>query len=113
MIKAGDPAYVRLIGSDDWKQGEVRQVRGSAARGDDRLLAALVPGPNAGSITVEIGLSQDEALTDRNNFCNIGRLAEVRFERVRFGFLDRLGKVLGWNSGRPDKDAVAKPVASQ
>jgi multidrug resistance efflux pump len=113
LIKAGDPAYVRLIGSDDWKQGEVRQVRGSAARGDDRLLAALVPGPNAGSITVEIGLSQDEALTDRNNFCNIGRLAEVRFERVRFGFLDRLGKVLGWNSGRPDKDAVAKPVASQ
>jgi hypothetical protein len=52
-------------------------------------------------------------LTDRNNFCNIGRLAEVRFERVRFGFLDRLGKVLGWNSGRPDNDAVAKPVASQ
>jgi multidrug resistance efflux pump len=113
LIKAGDPAYVRLIGSDDWKQGEVRQVRGSAARADDRLLAALVPSPNAGSITVEIGLPQDAALTDRNNFCNIGRLAEVRFDRVRVGFLDRLGKALGWNTDRPDHDAVAKPVASQ
>jgi multidrug resistance efflux pump len=113
LIKAGDPAYVRLIGSDDWKQGEVRQVRGSAARADDRLLAALVPSPNAGSITVEIGLPQDAALTDRNNFCNIGRLAEVRFDRVRVGFLDRLGKALGWNTDRPDHDAVAKPIASQ
>jgi multidrug resistance efflux pump len=113
LIKAGEPAYVRLIGSDDWKQGEVRQVRGSAARADDRLLAAQVPSPNAGSITVEIGLPQDEAETDRNNFCNIGRLAEVRFDRVRFAFFDRLGKALGWNSSRTPPEAVAKPVASQ
>jgi hypothetical protein len=112
-IKAGDPAYVRLIGGDDWKQGEVRQVRGSAARTDDRLLAALVPGPNAGSITVEIGLPQDGVSADRNNFCNIGRLAEVRFDRMRVGLLERLGKALGWNSGHPDQDAAAKPVASQ
>ena len=56
QIKAGDPAYVRLIGSDEWTQGEVRQVRGSAARTDDRLLAAQVPSPNAGNITVEVGL---------------------------------------------------------
>jgi multidrug resistance efflux pump len=110
LIKAGDPAYVRLIGGDDWKQGEVRQVRGSAARADDRLLAALVAGPNAGSITVEIGLPQDEALADRNNFCNIGRLAEVRFERARFGLLERLGRALGWNSS---PEPAAKPIASR
>src|SRR5262249_41042357 len=85
QIKAGDPAYVRLIGSGDWTEGEVRQVRGSAARIDDRLLAAQLPGPNAGSITVEIGLPSDVS-ADRNNFCNIGRLAEVRFQRMRLGF---------------------------
>jgi len=112
QIRAGEAAYVRLIGSDDWKQGEIRQVRGSAARADDRLLAALVPGPNAGSITVEIGLPPDGASADRNNFCNIGRLAEVRFQRARFGFLDSLGKMFGWNSGR-DREASAKPVASR
>jgi hypothetical protein len=113
QIKAGEAAYVRLIGSDDWNRGEVRQVRGSAARADDRLLAAQVPSPNAGSITVEIGVPQDAALADRNNFCNIGRLAEVRFQRARFGFLDRIGEVFGWRTGRLDREAASKAVASQ
>jgi multidrug resistance efflux pump len=94
QIKAGAPGFVRLIGSDDWKQGQVRQVRGSAARADDRLLAAQVPRPDPNSITVEVGLPPDTALTDRNNFCNIGRVAEVRFERTGFGLLDGLGRSL-------------------
>ena len=43
-IKVGAPAFVRLIGSDrSGREGQVRQVRGSAARADDRLLAAQVP----------------------------------------------------------------------
>lgn len=109
QIKAGAPAFVRLIGSDEWRQGQVRQVRGSAARADDRLLAAQVPKPDPNSIMVEIGLPQDETHTDRNNFCNIGRLAEVRFERVGFGLLDSLGKqakrLAGylWPSAAPDQ----------
>jgi hypothetical protein len=85
QIKAAAPALVRLIGSDDWKQGYVRQVRGSAARVDDRLLAAQVPRPDSNSITVEIGLPPGGGQTDRNNFCNIGRVAEVRFQRSGFG----------------------------
>ena len=83
-IKTGDRAAVRLIGSDTWSQGQVRQVRGSAARGDDRLLAAQVPKPGTNSITVEIGLPDDDQPTDDNNFCGIGRLAEVRFPRMTF-----------------------------
>ena len=57
-IKAGAPAFVRLMGSSEWKQGQVLQVRGSAASADDRLLAARVqrPDQNPNSITVEIGL---------------------------------------------------------
>jgi multidrug resistance efflux pump len=94
QIKPGAPGFVRLIGSDDWKQGQVRQVRGSAARADDRLLAAQVPRPDPNSITVEVGLPPDTALTDRNNFCNIGRVAEVRFERSGFGLLDGIGRRL-------------------
>ncbi len=113
QIKAGDVAYVRLIGSDDWTQGEVRQIRGSAARADDRLLAAQVPSPNASSITVEVGLPQDEAMADRNNFCNIGRLAEVRFQRVHFGFLDGLSQAFSWRTHRLDHEAASEPVTSQ
>ncbi|HEX2655322.1 MAG TPA: HlyD family efflux transporter periplasmic adaptor subunit [Xanthobacteraceae bacterium] len=95
-IRAGDPAYVRLIGSDDWRTGEVRQVRGSAARTDDRLLAAQIPVPIAGSITVEVGLPIDPAV-DRSSFCDIGRLAEVRFERVRSEFVEQFLTRFGWN----------------
>jgi multidrug resistance efflux pump len=113
QIKPGEAAYVRLIGSDDWRQGEVRQVRGSAARGDDRLLAAQVPIPNPDHITLEIGLPQDDAAAGRNNFCNIGRLAEVRFQRVHFGFLDSLSKAFDGRIGHRDHETTAKAVASQ
>jgi multidrug resistance efflux pump len=92
QIKAGAPAFVRLIGSNDWKQGQIQQVRGSAARADDRLLAAQVPKPDPYSITVEIGLPPDD--TGRNNFCNIGRLAEVQFERPGLAFLDNVERNL-------------------
>ncbi len=81
-IKTRDRAAVRLIGSDAWSYGQVRQVRGSAARADDRLLAAQVPKPGTGSITVEIGLPDEDQSADHNNFCGIGRLAEVRFPRL-------------------------------
>ena len=92
QIKAGDPASVRLIGSSEWKQGQVRQVRGSAARADDRLLAADVRGPTQGKISVEVRISEDDGRSEQNSFCNIGRLAEVRFQRTNLIFLDRLGQ---------------------
>ena len=93
-IKAGTSALVRLIGGNDWTQGQIQQVRGSAARVDDRLLAAQVQRPDPNSITVEISLPQDNAQADRNNFCNIGRLAEVRFQRASFVLLGGLGTTL-------------------
>jgi multidrug resistance efflux pump len=111
-IKAGDVAYIRLIGSDEWKQGAVQRVRGSAARVDDRLLAAQVPGPGAGSITVEVGLPADDAAADRNNFCNIGRLAEVRFQRGNFALFDKLTQALGLPDLRREETAAAASIAS-
>jgi multidrug resistance efflux pump len=93
-IKPGTPALVRLIGSNDWTQGPIQQVRGSAARADDRLMAAQVQRQDPSTITVEIGLPQDDAQADRNNFCNIGRLAEVRFQRAGFAFLDTFRRTL-------------------
>jgi multidrug resistance efflux pump len=96
QIKAGDTAAVRLIGSDDWRQGKVRQVLGSAARSDDRLLAAQIPHATSSSITVEVELLQDKSEAERNSFCNIGRMADVRFQRTGFGFADRLFRTLAW-----------------
>jgi hypothetical protein len=72
-------------------RGRIRHVRGSAARTDDRLLAARVPSSDRNSITVEVELP-DDAHASRNNFCNIGRLAEVRFHRSGLTFLDSWGR---------------------
>jgi len=98
-IKPNAPAEVRLIGGDEWRQGSVRQVMGSAARVDDRLLAAQVPHPTSSSITVEVELVQDRSEAEHSGFCNIGRLAEVRFQRTGFGFADRMSKALAWVTG--------------
>ncbi len=92
QIKAGDIASVRLIGSDDWRQGRVQQVRGSAGRSDDRLFAANVPNANPGTIDVEVLLLPDGTPTDANGFCGIGRLAEVRFPRSPFDVVSFLTK---------------------
>ena len=93
-IKAGGLAFVRLIGGNDWKQARIQQVRGSAARTDDRLLAAQVRRPEPNSITVEVGLPENDLQADRNGFCNIGRLAEVRFQRSGLVLLDRIERSL-------------------
>jgi multidrug resistance efflux pump len=101
-IKTGDRADIRLVGGDDWSRGLVRQVRGSAARGDDRLLAAQVLKQAAGSITVEIALPEDARPSDHNGYCGIGRLAEVRFPRSVAGLPALVSRTLHWITGNPD-----------
>ncbi|WP_311972798.1 HlyD family efflux transporter periplasmic adaptor subunit [Bradyrhizobium agreste] len=103
-IKAGDAATVRLIGSREWKSGQIRQVRGSAAYGDDRLLAARVPRPDPGNITVEISLPPNVTPADSNGSCDIGRLAEVRFERRADGLLRLVSSKLKWLTARLELD---------
>jgi multidrug resistance efflux pump len=88
-IKPGDPALIRLIGSDERRSGYVRQIMGSAGRGDDRLFAAQVPSATGGNITVEVSLPPDQAPAERS-YCDIGRLAEVRFQRRPPAFVETL-----------------------
>ncbi|MFN3623013.1 MAG: HlyD family efflux transporter periplasmic adaptor subunit [Hyphomicrobium sp.] len=87
-IRPGDPASVRLIGSTEWRDGYVRQVRGSAARADDRLLAAQVPQAARGYITVEVSLPDDGTHAAQSSYCDIGRLADVRFQRRPPAFVE-------------------------
>jgi hypothetical protein len=90
-IRPGDPASVRLIGSGTWRQGVVRQVQGSAARADDRLLAAQVPAAARGNITVEVSLPESTPAA-QSNYCNIGRLADVRFQRRTPAFVETVSQ---------------------
>jgi hypothetical protein len=112
-IKPNALAEVRLIGSDEWRKGKVQRVIGSAARTDDRLLAAQVPHPTASSITVEVELLQDRSEAEHSGFCNIGRLAEVRFQRTGFGFADRMFKALATMTGHGDRQKAVVTTAGQ
>jgi hypothetical protein len=100
-----------LIGSNEWTEGKVLQVRGSAARGDDRLLAAQIPLANSGNITIEVSLVRGVTPADGNGFCNIGRTAEVRFHRSSLG----LGRTITWIWQRFNSDDHSPPqtVASE
>jgi multidrug resistance efflux pump len=101
QIQPSDPAWVRLIGGEQWHQGQVRQVRGSAARGDDRLLAASVPLATPGHITVEVSIPDDEPLAGvARGYCGIGRLAEVRFQRKAPAWIERTQRFLSWLSDK-------------
>jgi multidrug resistance efflux pump len=113
QIKPNASAEVRLIGSDEWRQGQVRQVMGSAARTDDRLLAAQVPHPTSSSITVEVQLHQDLSEAEHSGFCNIGRLAEVRFQRSSLGFVDRMFKSLATLTGGGGRKAAVLTTADK
>ena len=93
QIKPGEPASVRLIGSNEWREGFVRQVRGSAARADDRLLAAQVPAPTRGNITVEVSLAQQGRPAANSSYCDIGRLADVRFQRRAPAIVESAGRL--------------------
>jgi multidrug resistance efflux pump len=91
-IKPGDQALIRLIGGDERRVGYVRQIMGSAARSDDRLFAAQVPSASHGNITVEVSLPAEADTGDRS-YCDIGRLAEVRFQRKPPAFVESLVKL--------------------
>jgi len=105
-IKAGASVTVRLVGSDDWRQGRVRQVLGSAARTDDRLLAAQIPRPTANSIIVEVEFLGSQSEAERNIFCNVGRMAEVRFERAAFGVASRVSSAWARLTGTKPQPAT-------
>lgn len=110
QIKLGHTAEVRLIGSDEWRQGRVQQIRGSAARSDERLFAAKMPGPAPSTVTVEVSLPPDAARADGADFCGIGRLAEVRFRRSWFALPSFA--TAGWDRLTETKTQIASNAAA-
>lgn len=98
-FRTGDPASVRLLGSDTWMDGTIRQVRGSAARQGERLLASQILKPEVRHVTVEVVLSPGALSQETSRFCDIGRLADVRFERNSFrSSSKKVNPLLGRNS---------------
>lgn len=80
-VDIGAHASVRLVGSSDWVRGRITQVVGSAAKREERLLAANVPQPGTRRIRVDIALPGNVLSKGADHRCEIGRVAEVRFNR--------------------------------
>ena len=112
-IKPGGISFVRLIGGNEWKEARIQQIRGSAARTDDRLLAAQVRRPDPNSITVDVALPEDESQAARNSFCNIGRVAEVRFQRAGLALFDDVWRRLAEAFASVQRDITNHRVASK
>jgi multidrug resistance efflux pump len=96
MITIGNKAAVRLIGHTGWQEGLVQRVRGSVARPEGRLLAAQMPAAPLGMITIELRLPSFD-FTSGQTYCDIGRLAEVRFERNLPRFMFAIAEA--WQNG--------------
>jgi multidrug resistance efflux pump len=94
-VVPGGRAQVRLLGSDTWIEGKVQQVLGSAARQDERLLAAQVAKPEGRRISVEVALPAASLSTQDGRYCDIGRMAEVHFDRKSGGIFAGLSGTLG------------------
>ena len=110
-VRIGDTADVRLVGSNEWAQGRVQQVRGSAARTDDRLFAAKIPSPGPATITVEVSLPPAAAQADGSSFCGIGRLADVRFRRSWFDLTT--STAARWLTHAPDTQVASTAPAGR
>ena len=99
-ITPGSPATVWLRGSADTFEATVTAVRGAGAKLDYPELAAEPPQVPEGQLRVIVALDPAdltgaEGVAAAGNFCDVGRTAEVRFNRSLIGDLRLFGFAFG------------------
>ena len=113
-IRPGDTARVRLRGSAEVFRATVEAVRGAGSQPDTGLLAAKPEQVSEGSLSVRLRLEAVDVTRDgaATNFCDVGRTAEVRFER---GFGIALASPGRWIADllRGDMPLLAAPSPRQ
>ena len=82
-IRPGDTARVRLRGSDETFLATVEALRGAGSQRATGLLAAEPENLTEGSLSVMLRLAPADVgmVGVAQNFCDVGRTAEVRFDR--------------------------------
>jgi multidrug resistance efflux pump len=101
-IRRGDVAQIRLLGSEAWITGVVERMRGSAALTDERLYAAQPTAPSERQVSVDVLLA-GATPEDSSRQCDIGRQAEVRFDRALPGMFALIGSAF---AGEPAAEAA-------
>lgn len=92
-IYPGRESQVRLYGRDEAISGRVAFVRGSRADFEDKILAASLPRTEGKYAKIRVDLLPSEMNTDYQNFCQVGRSAQVRFRTRGVWFLHWLRRL--------------------
>lgn len=88
-VHTGDKVKVLLIGSTETLIARVVALRGMGASRQDDLLAARLPPLENNQFLVTLSINGADLAESTNNFCHVGRNAEVRFRHKR-GLLSSL-----------------------
>jgi multidrug resistance efflux pump len=80
-IFPGRQAEVRLLGRGDVVKGWVLSVRGNAAVVEEVTLAATPPKSHGRDAKIRVAVEHSALNGDFSNFCQVGRTAQVRFEK--------------------------------
>lgn len=88
-IRPGETAEVRLKGGGAAVSARVSAVLGAGAKFDHPRLAAAVAEAGSDQLRVLVSLAGAAIDGEPGNFCQVGRTAEVRFQRRDFGVLRR------------------------
>jgi len=114
-IQTGDRAEVLLVGSTETLIARVVAMRGMGASQADDLLAARLPPLEDNQFLVTLSINGADLAERTNDFCHVGRNAEVHFRR-RHGMLSRLRhflpRTLHHETRLRHTKASAEPVSS-
>lgn len=94
-IAPGAMARIRLKGSRHWQDAEVQAVIGSGSQFTRPTFGAAPPAAGDGQLNVFVGLPPVDPRdpTVARGFCDVGRAAEVRFERRHGTARDALARL--------------------
>ncbi|MFN3685386.1 HlyD family secretion protein [Salinarimonas sp.] len=81
VIYPGRSAEVRLLGRESTLDGRVLSVRGSAAVVEEVTLAATPPAGVGRNARIRVALAASDLNDDFDNYCQVGRSVQVRFQR--------------------------------
>ncbi len=80
-IRPGSAATVRIVGSDDTQTAIVRELRGMGVDDPKAQLAAGLPKIGRDEFVVSLEIAGGAKAGGAGEFCNVGRAAEVQFDR--------------------------------
>ncbi len=108
-LRLGDTVIVRLVGDGDTQTAWVHDLRGMGASDSGDQFAAPIPPVRNDEFLVTLQLNMQQDLGRASDYCNVGRSAEVRFDRDFSWFENVIAQItdlLSWDSAKAGSGAT-------